>query len=155
MVRKQPQVAKRAGLGFRVKGLGFRIAVAGNLPRGVSRERDTKPSTITASLPWRGAHGAAARLLRATAHARKSVRAQPGAAGHIPCDATATTPVARLPTPPFFVALECVLRRLRELSKQLPCVFITAGPITKLCAWGRRIVEDMCYEVRRAEACVD
>ena len=24
------------------------------------------------------------------------------------------------------------------------CVFITAGPITKLCAWGRRIVEDMC-----------
>ena len=35
------------------------------------------------------------------------------------------------------------------------CVFITAGPITKLCAWGRRIVEDMCYEIRRAEACVD
>jgi hypothetical protein len=24
------------------------------------------------------------------------------------------------------------------------CVFITAGPITKLCAWGRRRVEDMC-----------
>ena len=24
------------------------------------------------------------------------------------------------------------------------CVFITAGPGTKLCAWGRRIVEDMC-----------
>jgi hypothetical protein len=45
-----------------------------------------------------------------TAHARKSVRAQPGAAGHIPCDATATTPVARLPTPPFFVDLECVWR---------------------------------------------
>ena len=37
----------------------------------------------------------------------------------------------------------------------LVCVFITAGPITKLCAWGRRIVEDMCYEIRRAEACVD
>jgi len=32
------------------------------------------------------------------------------------------------------------------------CVcFITAGPITKLFAWGRR-VEDMCYERRRAEA---
>ncbi len=31
------------------------------------------------------------------------------------------------------------------------CVFITAGPITKLCAWGRRRVEDMCYEIRRAE----
>ncbi len=40
--------------------------------------------------------------------------------------------------------------------------FINAGPITKLFAWvllqscsrGRR-VEDMCYERRRAEACVD
>ena len=29
------------------------------------------------------------------------------------------------------------------------CVFITAGPFTKLCAWGRRRVEDMCYEIRR------
>jgi hypothetical protein len=35
------------------------------------------------------------------------------------------------------------------------CVFITAGPFTKLCAWGRRRVEDMCYEIRRAEACVN
>ena len=35
------------------------------------------------------------------------------------------------------------------------CVFITAGPITKLFAWGRRRVEDMCYDRRRAEACVD
>ena len=38
------------------------------------------------------------------------------------------------------------------------CVcFITAGPITKLFAWGggQRRVEDMCYERRRAEACVD
>jgi hypothetical protein len=35
------------------------------------------------------------------------------------------------------------------------CVcFITAGP-TKLFAWGGRRVEDMCYERRRAEACVD
>jgi len=35
-------------------------------------------------------------------------------------------------------------------------VFITAGPITKLFAGGgRRRVEDMCYERRRAEACVD
>ena len=33
--------------------------------------------------------------------------------------------------------------------------FITVGPITKLFAWGGRIVEDMCYEIRRAEACVD
>jgi hypothetical protein len=35
-------------------------------------------------------------------------------------------------------------------------VFITAGPITKLFAGGgRRRVEDMCYERRRAAACVD
>ena len=34
-------------------------------------------------------------------------------------------------------------------------LFITAVPYTKLCAWGGRIVEDMCYEIRRAEACVD
>ena len=33
--------------------------------------------------------------------------------------------------------------------------FITAGPITKLFAWGGGGVEDMCYERRRAEACVD
>ena len=35
------------------------------------------------------------------------------------------------------------------------CVFITAGPMIKLCAGGRGTVKDMCYEVRRAEACVD
>jgi hypothetical protein len=54
------------------------------------------------------------------------------------------------------------------------CVFITAVPITKLFAWGevvvyycsryliqscahggRRIVENMFCEIRRAEACVD
>jgi hypothetical protein len=36
------------------------------------------------------------------------------------------------------------------------CVFITAGPIIKLCAGGGEgTVEDMCYEVRRAEACED
>ena len=35
------------------------------------------------------------------------------------------------------------------------CVFITAVPITKLFAWGEGIVEDMCYERRRAEALED
>jgi hypothetical protein len=30
---------------------------------------------------------------------------------------------------------------------------ITAVPNTKLCVW--RIVEDMCYEIRRSESCVD
>ncbi len=33
----------------------------------------------------------------------------------------------------------------------LVCVFITAGPNTKLFAWGGGILEDMCYERRRAE----
>ena len=33
------------------------------------------------------------------------------------------------------------------------CVFITAVTIIKLFAWGRGIVEDMCYERRRAQAC--
>jgi hypothetical protein len=33
--------------------------------------------------------------------------------------------------------------------------FITAGPITKLFAWGGRRVEDMYYERRRTEDCVD
>ena len=36
------------------------------------------------------------------------------------------------------------------------CVFITAGPIIKLCAGrGRGTVKDMYYKLRRAEACVD
>jgi hypothetical protein len=34
-------------------------------------------------------------------------------------------------------------------------MFITAGPITKLFALGEGTVEDMCYEIRRAAACVD
>jgi hypothetical protein len=36
------------------------------------------------------------------------------------------------------------------------CVFITAGPSTKLFTWGGGgIWEDMYYKRRRAEACVD
>ena len=32
----------------------------------------------------------------------------------------------------------------------------TIGPITKLCAgWREGKMEDMCYEIRRATACVD
>ena len=31
-------------------------------------------------------------------------------------------------------------------SLQSVCVFITAGPSTKLFAWGGWILEDMCYE---------
>jgi hypothetical protein len=50
---------------------------------------------------------------------------------------------------------KCVRVCVCALSS-LRCVcFITAGPITKLFAWGRRRVEDMCYERRRAEDCVD
>jgi hypothetical protein len=43
----------------------------------------------------------------------------------------------------------------RWACRKLCVCFITAGPITKLFAWGGRRVEDMCYERRRAEACVD
>jgi hypothetical protein len=32
------------------------------------------------------------------------------------------------------------------------CVFITAGPIIKLCAGGKGTVKDVCHEVRRADA---
>ena len=43
-----------------------------------------------------------------------------------------------------------------SVTVRVGCVFITAGPITKLFArGGRRRVEDMCYDRRRAEACVD
>jgi hypothetical protein len=44
---------------------------------------------------------------------------------------------------------------LRNLILYSMCVFITAGPSTKLFTWGGGIWEDMCYERRRAEACVD
>jgi hypothetical protein len=52
-----------------------------------------------------------------------------------------------------FIDIRLVANLLDVQDKRV-CVFITAGPFTKLCAWGRR-VEDMCYEIRRAEACVD
>ena len=43
-----------------------------------------------------------------------------------------------------------------ETYRHAVCVFITAGPMIKLfCGGGRRRVEDMCYERRRAKACVD
>jgi len=46
-------------------------------------------------------------------------------------------------------------RRQGPLGGTFLCVcFITAGPITKLFAWGGGRVEDMWYERRRAEACV-
>ena len=35
------------------------------------------------------------------------------------------------------------------------CYEITAVPVIKLFAWGRGMVEDMCYERRRPEAGVD
>jgi hypothetical protein len=45
---------------------------------------------------------------------------------------------------------------LRRALNVEVCVFITAGPSTKMFTWGGGgIWEDMCYERRRAEACVD
>jgi hypothetical protein len=43
---------------------------------------------------------------------------------------------------------------IKTANKRCVCVFITAVPLIKLFAWGRGIVEDMCYERRRAETCV-
>jgi hypothetical protein len=40
-------------------------------------------------------------------------------------------------------------------AKTIVCVLITAVPITKLFACVGGTVEDICYERRRAEACVD
>ena len=40
-------------------------------------------------------------------------------------------------------------------TRERVCVFITAVPITKLFAGGGGGLEDMCYERRRAEACVN
>jgi hypothetical protein len=49
----------------------------------------------------------------------------------------------------------CVCLLLQDLVQSV-CVFITAGPSTKLFTWGGGgIWEDMWYERRGAEACVD
>jgi hypothetical protein len=51
---------------------------------------------------------------------------------------------------------DCPSRTSERGGEGYVCVFITAGPIIKLCARGwRGTVKDMCYEVRRAEACVE
>jgi hypothetical protein len=43
-----------------------------------------------------------------------------------------------------------------ELLSQIVCVCLLLQYLIQSCArGGRRIVEDMCYEIRRAEACVD
>jgi hypothetical protein len=68
---------------------------------------------------------------------------------------------ASLPPPHFPVSTQagiadipvCTGRNYR--NRFSVCVFITAGPSTKLFTWGGGIWEDMCYERRRAEACVD
>jgi hypothetical protein len=46
------------------------------------------------------------------------------------------------------------MTRIRRAEAACVCVFITAGPSTKPFAWGGGDMEDMCYERRRAEACV-
>jgi hypothetical protein len=67
---------------------------------------------------------------------------------------------------PLWTSLPVTHRReVREEASELcVCVFITCvcmlclllQDLVQSCArGGRRIVEDMCYEIRRAEACVD
>ena len=42
-----------------------------------------------------------------------------------------------------------------EKSRRV-CVCLLLQDLLQSCArWGRGIVEDMCYEIRRAEACVE
>ena len=55
------------------------------------------------------------------------------------------------------VYIFCLLDRLghREVYAVDVCVFITAVTLIKLFAWGEGRVEDMGYERRRAEDCVD
>jgi hypothetical protein len=56
------------------------------------------------------------------------------------------------------VFFNLILLRTSVISPSLMCVcvFITAGPSTKLFTLGGGgIWEDICYERRRAEACVD
>jgi hypothetical protein len=54
----------------------------------------------------------------------------------------------------FWLGINAFCQNMNEDKKR--CVFITAGPSTKLFTWGGGGTwEDMCYERRRAEACVD
>jgi hypothetical protein len=44
----------------------------------------------------------------------------------------------------------------RTITAAVPvCVCLLMQDLLQSCAHGGRIVEDMCYEIRRAEACVD
>jgi hypothetical protein len=73
----------------------------------------------------------------------------------------------RMYTQEEIIRLGCWTCRRLVCRNVVVCVFITVVPNTMLlclllqyliqsCArGGRRIVEDMCYEIRRAEACVD
>jgi hypothetical protein len=50
---------------------------------------------------------------------------------------------------------DAMLKGGAEFQRQKVCVFVTAGPSTKLfVCGGGGILEDMRYERRRAEACV-
>ena len=49
---------------------------------------------------------------------------------------------------------ESVLFVGTQFSNLYLLLFIAAVPSIKLFAWGEGIVEDVCYERRRAEACV-
>jgi hypothetical protein len=68
----------------------------------------------------------------------------------LPCLAFACTPDVFIP-----ITRGGGLFIERTLQSCSVCVFITAGPSTKMFTWGGGgIWEDMCYERRRAEACV-
>ena len=65
----------------------------------------------------------------------KCTHAQPGAAGHIPCAATAGTPAARLPTPlrPPAYHPRCCMRRYEGGQRWSPPDFESPGGSCSLC----------------------
>jgi len=74
------------------------------------------------------------------------------------------SPTPPPPPPPhrprYVQPIPAYMRRISigmpNFGKPKLCVCLLLQDLLQSCArWGRRIVEDMCYEIRRAEACVD
>jgi hypothetical protein len=57
--------------------------------------------------------------------------------------------------PEYINAVDDFIRRRPDFSGDRCVCLLLQYPIQSCARGGRRIVEDMCYEIRRAEACVD
>jgi hypothetical protein len=103
----------------------------------------------------------------------RACRAPAGCGGYISSTVGVHDLAGRLPAYPS--ALRCVCLLLQDLVQNClhgggggygrtcatrddeprPCVYLLLQYLIQICSrGGRRIVEDMCYEIRRAEACV-